>query len=81
MADAPQPAGGAWGTGPGGDQLAGLASLVAGRSAGQRTTGRNSEAQLAFASQDYLDGARALMNDARRISGQVHGINILTRPS
>jgi hypothetical protein len=33
------------------------------------------------ACQDYLDGARALMNDARRISGKVHGTNSLTPPS
>ena len=32
------------------------------------------------ACQDYLDGARTLMNDARRISGQVHGTKSLTPP-
>lgn len=32
------------------------------------------------ACQDYLNGAQVLMNEARRISGQVHGTNSLTAP-
>ena len=35
---------------------------------------------LCPACQDYLDGAQDLMNDARRISGEVHGTNSLTPP-
>ncbi len=35
---------------------------------------------LCPACQDYLDGAQDLMNEARRISGEVHGTNSLTPP-